>query len=208
MSLIKGFKTNKAIDTLLACSNTNSLEAKEAMTALKQIGAPAVPKLISALGEAPANSPVESLLGSMLDNQTLKYYVDGLLDQDNRIVAGTMRVLANSRQYDPNRLFELFDDPDIPKNVLVQILLSHREKLNAKTLLGMLTRVEKNIRLMILKLLDEVADESHLSDLLKYADNQDLNIRYNIIRIISRFHTETVRDALLRALSDQNKNVR
>jgi len=208
MSLIKGFKANKAIDTLLACSSVNNPEAKEAIAKIKQIGAPAIPKLIIALGESPDNSPVEQLLISMLDNRTLAHYVDGLADQDKRIVAGTMRVLANSKQYDPNRLFELFDDPDIPKNILVQILLAQREKLNAKTLLGMLNQVEKNVRLMILKVLDEVAVESHLNDLLKYADSPDLNIRFNIIRIISRFHTETVRDVLLQAINDTNKNVR
>lgn len=208
MSLIKGFKTNKAIDALLTCSSVNNPEAKEAIAKLKQIGAPAIPKLIQALGESPANSPVEHLLINMLDNRTLAHYVDGLADQDSRIVAGTMRVLANSKQYDPNRLFELFDDPDIPKNILVQILLAHRAKLNAKTLLGMLNKVEKNVRLMILKVLDEVAVESHLNDLLKYADSPDLNIRFNIIKIISRFHTEVVRDVLLQAINDSNKNVR
>ena len=208
MSLIKGFKTNKAIDTLLGCSSVNTPEAKEAIAKLKQIGVPAIPKLITALGESPANSPVEHLLISMLDNRSLSHYIDGLADQDNRIIAGTMRVLVNSAQYDPNRLFELFDDPEIPKNVLVQILLAHRTKLNARTLLGMMSRVEKNIRLMILKVLDEVAEQAHLNDLLKYADSPDLNIRYNIIRIISRFHTETVRDVLLQAINDPNKNVR
>lgn len=208
MSLIKGFKTNKAIDLLLSTASVNSLEAKDAIARIKQIGEPAIPKLVLALGEAPANSPVEQLLVQMLDNRTLAHYIDGLADQDSRIVAGTMRVLVNSKQYDPNRLFELFDDPDIPKNVLVQILLAHKTKLNAKTLLGMMNKVEKNIRLMILKVLDEVVEESHLPDLLKYAESPDLNIRYNIIRIISRFHTEQVRDVLLKAISDQNKNVR
>ena len=208
MSLIKGFKTNKAIDILLASSNMNSLEAKEAVSKLKQIGAPAIPKLIVALGECQPNSPIEYVLVSMLDNRNLAHYIDGLADSDSRIVSGTMRVLAISTHYDPNRLFELFDDPDIPKNILVQILLAHREKLNAKTLLGMLNKVEKNIRLMILKVLDEVATEQHLNDLLKYSDSPDLNIRFNIIRIISRFHTETVRDILLAAINDSNKNVR
>ena len=208
MSLIKGFKTNKAIDVLLSSTSVNTPEAKEAIGKIKQIGAPAIPKLILAMGECPANSPIEQLLISMLDNRTLAHYIDGLADQDSRIVAGTMRVLVHSKQYDPNRLFDLFDDPDIPKNVLVQILLAHKTKLNAKTLLGMMNKVEKNIRLMILKVLDEVADESHLNDMLKYADSPDLNIRYNIIKIISRFHTEAVRDVLLNAISDQNKNVR
>ncbi len=208
MSLIKGFKANKAIDTLLGCSSIHSLEAKEAVAKLKQIGAQAIPKLIHALGESPANSPIEQLLISMLDNRTLSHYVDGLANQDGRIIAGTMRILANSRQYDPNRLFELFDDPDIPKNVLVQILLAHQGKLSVKILLGMLNNVEKNIRLMILKVLDEVAQESHLNDLLRYANSPDLNIRFNIIKIISRFHTESVCDALLQAINDPNKNVR
>lgn len=208
MSLLKGFKTNKAIETLLGGAGANSAEAREAIARLKQIGPAAIPKLILALGESPANSPIEQLLINMLDNKTLVYYIDGLAVEDTRIVAGTLRVLANSRQYDANRLFELFDDPDIPKNVLVQLLLAQRKKLNIKLLLDRLNKVERNVRLMILKVLDGIAEESHLDHLLQYVNNPDLNIRFNIIKIIARFHTETARDTLLQALDDPNKNVR
>ncbi|MDH5778930.1 MAG: HEAT repeat domain-containing protein, partial [Gammaproteobacteria bacterium] len=207
MSLLKGFKANKAISTLLE-SSTNSLEAKEAFAKIKQIGEPAIPKLIEALAECQPNSPVETLLISMLDNKTLPHYVEGLAEPDKRIVAACMRILASSTRFDPNRMFELFDDPDIPKNALVQILLAHKDKLNSSTLLAMLDKVEKNIRLLILKVLEEAVDESQISVLLKYTEHTDTNIRYHVARIIARFDNELARDTMLRMLADSHKAVR
>lgn len=207
MSLLKGFKANKAITTLLD-NHANSQEARDAIAKLKQIGEPAIPKLIEAMADTQPNSTIESLLISMLDNRSLPHYVDGLADADKRIVAGTMRILASSSHYDSNRLFELFDDPDIPKNALVQILLAHKASLNTSTLLAMLDKVEKNVRLLILKVLDEVVEQKNLHDLLKYIEHSDITIRYHVTRIMAKFDSELVRDTMLRLLNDPHKNIR
>ena len=73
------------------------------------------------------NKPLENLLLNFIDNQTLPHYIDALADVDKRIVTGVMRLLGLSQRFDANRLITLFEDPDIPNNVLVQILIQHRE---------------------------------------------------------------------------------
>ncbi|MDH5180801.1 MAG: HEAT repeat domain-containing protein [Gammaproteobacteria bacterium] len=207
MGLLKGFKVNKAIATLLE-AQPNSPEARDAVAKLKQIGESAIPKLMDAMAESPPNSIIENLLLGLLDNKTLPNYVDGMADPDKRVVAGCMRILAASNRYDPNRLFELFDDPEIPKNALVQVLLAHRSSLNTSTLLAMLDKVEKNVRLLILKVLDEVVEERSVQDLIPYSEHKDITIRFHIVRILSKFDTEAVRDVLLNMLNDSHKNIR
>ena len=208
MSLLKGFKANKAITTLLESDSAHAPECRDAVSTIKKIGPSAINKLIDALAEAPKDSAIEELLGELLNDKTLSLYVDGLTDPDKNVVAGAMRILATSNNYDANRLYELFDDPEIPKNVLVQILLSKKKSLKANTLLGMLDKVSKNVRQLIFRVLEEIATEDSLPYLLKYVNNDDPSVRLHIIRTMGRFVHPKAAEALLTALKDSHKLIR
>lgn len=208
MSLLKGFKANKAITTLLESDSAHAPECRDAVSTIKKIGPSAITKLIDALAEAPKDSAIEELLGDLLNDKTLSIYVDGLTDPDKNVVAGTMRILATSDNYDANRLYELFDDPEIPKNVLVQILLSKKKSLKANTLLGMLDKVSKNVRQLIFRVLEEIATEDSLPYLLKYVNNDDPSVRLHIIRTMGRFVHPKAAEALIMALADSHKLIR
>ena len=208
MSLLKGFKANKAIAILLDADSMHAAECRDAVNTIKKIGPSAINKLIDALAETTKESPVEELLGELLTDKTLSIYVDALTDPDKNVVAGTMRILATSKNYDANRLYELFDDPEIPKNVLVQILLAKKSSLKANTLLGMLDKVSKNVRQLIFRVLEEIATEDSLPYLLKYVNNDDPSIRLHIIRTMGRFVHPKAAEALLTALKDSHKLIR
>ncbi|MFO7604282.1 MAG: HEAT repeat domain-containing protein [Gammaproteobacteria bacterium] len=208
MSLLKGFKANKAITTLMESDSMHASECREAVSTLKKLGPAAINKLIDALADCPKNSAVEQLLGEMLNDKTLSLYVDGLTDPNNVVVAGVMRILATQHSYDANRLYELFDDPEVPKNVLVQILLTKKKTLKPNILLGMLDKVSKNVRQLIFRVLEEIATEDSLPQLLKYASSDDPSTRLHIIRTISRFSHPKAADALLAALRDSHKVIR
>lgn len=208
MSLLKGFKANKAITTLLESDSMHSSECRDAVSTIKKIGPGAISKLIDALAEAPKESAVEQLLVELLNDKTLSLYADGLTDPDKNVVAGVMRVLASGKGYDANRLYELFDDPEIPKNVLVQVLLTKKASLKANTLLGMLDKVSKNVRQLIFRVLEEIATEDSLPHLLKYVNNDDPSVRLHIIRTMGRFSNPRAAEALLAALKDPHKMIR
>ena len=208
MSLLGGFKTNKAISVLLNSTNPGSQETKDAITRVKDAGAPAIPKLIDALGNTQPHSVIENLLLSMLSDKTLPAYVDGLVSDNKHIVASLLRILARSESYDANRLYDLFEDPDIPKNVLVQILIAQKHRLNASTLMAILGRVDKSIHQLIFKVINEVATEKIVPDLLRYANSNDPLIRIYVAMILGKFSLPEVRDALLKLLRDPNKKVR
>ena len=208
MSLLKGFKANKAINVLLESSSVHTPECRDAVSTIKKIGPSAINKLIDNLAEAPRGSAVEELLVDLLNDKTLSIYIDGLTDPDKNVVAGIMRILATANGYDANRLYELFDDPEIPKNVLVQILLSKKKSLKANTLLGMLEKVSKNVRQLLFRVLEEIATEDSLPHLLKYINNDDPSVRLHIIRTMGRFSHPRAGEALVSALKDSHKLIR
>ncbi len=207
MSLLHGYKTNKAISTILS-SNSASSQTKEAIARLKNIGPSAIPKLIQALAETDPHSPIENILVSMLTNSSLPAYIEGLADDDKRIISSVMRILGTTDTYDPNRLFDLFSDPNIPKNVLVQILIAQKQRLNAKTLIGILGQVDKSIHQLIFKVLNEIANEKIVPDLIRYSNSKDSTIRTYVAVTLGKFSMPEVRDTLLKMISDPNKKVR
>ena len=135
MGLFGSLKVNKAIDILVDSSDASPAELKEAMQQVKSTGAGAIPKLLDALVDAPENPHIDILLVSLLTDKTLPKYVEGLTDDDKRVVIGTMRTLAKGTMYDTNRLYSLFEDPHVPKQAVVQILLARKETLKVKPLL-------------------------------------------------------------------------
>ena len=130
-----GSKVNKAIDILVEPADASPPELKEAMHEVKATGSGAIPKLLDALVDAPDSPHIDALLVSLLTDKTLPKYVDGLTDEDKRVVIGTMRALAKGTMYDPNRLFSLFEDPHVPKQAVLQILLAKKAAIKIKPLL-------------------------------------------------------------------------
>lgn len=207
MSLLHSYKANKAISIILS-SNPVSQQTKEAVARLKSIGPAAIPKLIEALAETEPHSPIENLLVSMLSNSTLPAYVNGLADEDKRIISSVMRILGTSDTYDANRLFDLFSDPNIPKNVLVQILVAQKKRLSAKTLIGILGQVDKSVHQLIFRVLNEIADDTIVPDLIRYSNSKDAAIRTYVAITLGKFSLPEVRDTLLKIIADPNKKVR
>lgn len=207
MSLLHSYKANKAISIILS-SNPASQQTKEAVTRLKNIGPAAIPKLIEALAETEPHSPIENLLVSMLSNSSLPAYINGLADEDKRIISSVMRILGTSDTYDANRLFDLFSDPNIPKNVLVQILIAQKKRLSAKTLIGILAQVDKSVHQLIFRVLNEIADETIVPDLIRYSTSKDPAIRTYVAITLGKFSLPEVRDTLLKIIADPNKKVR
>lgn len=207
MSLLHSYKANKAISVILS-SNPVSQQTKEAIARLKNIGPAAIPKLIEALAETEPHSPIENLLVSMLSNSSLPSYINGLADDDKRIISSVMRILGTSDTYDANRLFDLFNDPNIPKNVLVQILVAQKKRLSAKTLIGILGQVDKSVHQLIFRVLNEIADETIVPDLIRYSTSKDPAIRTYVAITLGKFSLPEVRDTLLKIIADPNKKVR
>jgi len=211
MSLLVGYQTNKAIATLLAHEGSTP-EGKHAVTKLKKIGSPAIPKLISALASTQNSMIIENLLGSLLNASTLPLFITALTndnDNDNdNIVNGITRVLAKAKEINTSLLLDQFTNPNISKKALGEILLSHYNQINASSLLALLDKVSSNVRPVIYKILDKAVNEKSIESLIYKAKSPEPLVRTHIATLLSRFNKPESISTLIGMLQDDNKTVR
>lgn len=208
MSLLSSIKANKAITTLLESDNPNDPEVIAAIAKIKNIGHNAVPRLIDALLDSPGNKTVEKLLLGLLDKKSLPEYIDALTDTNRGLVTSIARIMATGNNYDPNLLLPYLDDPEIPKNVLLQILVARKSRLNLRKVMALLEKDDKNKRIIAFHLIQAIASPEVIPFLLQHVDDPDISTRLQTIRTLSQFNTDAVRQALMKSLSDPNKQIR
>lgn len=212
MSLLSGFQAGRAITTLLADDAGATAEGKRALFKLKQIGESAIPKLIEALGSPQNTATVEQLLGSFIRNSTLPAFIVGLCDGDQRIVDSVTRILTRSNDYNPNDLFSYFSNPigeeEVSKTALGTILTAHASRVNPTTLLSLLDQVDSKVRPILYRLLDSIATEALVPDIIHRLDSNQALVRAHLLNLLARFDTEASREGLVKGLSDANKSVR
>jgi len=207
MGLLKNYKANKAIDSLLD-SDSGSPEAVEAISKIKHIGESAVGNLIDAIPEADSLHIIENLLVGFLNNRTLPLYIDALTDSNNRIIKCVMNILATHRNYDVNKLLNVIEDPDIPKNVLVHILLAQKKDLKPVLVARMIANSDKGGRQVLFRVMDVISNESAADELSKLTYHEESNIRQMALRLLSRIDTTQVRDIFYRCIPDAERIVR
>jgi serine/threonine-protein kinase len=208
MGLLDRFRIQKSLGVLLASDDTVSSEKAQAAARLKQLGAVAVPKLVHALGHTSNPEPIIELLTTLLDNHSLSLFCHALSNQNPQVVAGVVKALERGKKYDPNRLLDLFADPTVAKGGLVTILAAHKEAVQPRALLRLLDITDKGGRAAVFRVVDEIASEAMLPELIPYTQHQDWQIRQQVARILGRFSTAAGRDALLQLLADPHKQVR
>jgi len=206
MSLLVGYKTNKAISTLLN-QQVSSPEGKQALVKLKKIGSPAIPKLIHALASSNAHV-IETILISMLNNSSLPMYINALGNEHAKIVESITRVLIRSNEYDVSRLLVEFENPKVSKNALGDILTAHADRLNATPLLALVDKVPSGVRPIVYRILDKVVNENSIDSLADKADSNEPLVRTQIANLLSRFNAPRSIETLIYLLYDKNKSVR
>jgi len=71
-----------------------------------------------------------------------------------------------------------------------------------------LEKADKNKRNVVFHLIHAIATPDIIPFLLGFVDDPDLNTRVQVIRTLSQFITELVRNVLMKSLSDANKQIR
>jgi eukaryotic-like serine/threonine-protein kinase len=208
MQLLDKFRVKKWLAVLLATPDATSPAQRQAMAKLAQIGRPAIPHLLQALGSTPTPTRLIEFLTTRVNQASLPYFVRGLSNRNPRVVAGIVTILSHSRGYDPHSLLELFIDQTTPKAALVQILTAHKETLRPKALLELCNITDKDGRIAVLRLADQVATEAMVPELLPYARSDDWLIRLHVAQTLSRFSTAASCETLLHLVTDAHKSVR
>jgi serine/threonine-protein kinase len=207
MGLLDNFRVNQAIGTVLTSVGGGAAVAA-ASAQIRDLGPAAVPRLVQNLGRD-QHGTLSELLREVITTSTLPVVIkDGLLSHDPIVAAGARRALAGAEQIDANRLFELYISNGGSISEIGDLLVSRRAALSGKSMLRLLELAKSDPDASVFKLIDQLATDAMVGPLIGFLKHADWSGRVQIARILARFPSEQVRDALVHLLSDQHRLVR
>ncbi|MDX1482540.1 MAG: HEAT repeat domain-containing protein, partial [Woeseiaceae bacterium] len=210
MALLSGFRAEQLIGQLAAESDINSPSAQKTVERLKKLGPKVIPKVIDALAMSDKSHTMAlvDILASKVSDKTLPQYREGLADGAERVISGTAWALSSSTNYNPNSLLDFFDDPEVAKGALIEILKVHKKQLNVHELLRRAYEVEAKEKAALFKIIEDVMTEDMVPDLINRMSGKDPVVKMHIIQLLTRFKGREINSALENQLNDNNKLVR
>ena len=206
------FFTNLKADRLIADikATGDSSDAGKALDRLGKLGPAAIPRIIDALSNADRQETEAfiSVLTALIDNKSLFQVVEALTDANQRTAAAIVAALSAGREYNPQLLLPLLDDPKAPRGPIVAVLAAQKSRLSARDLLSRAYNQEATEKAALFRIIGEIADASLVPELLSRLDGKDPVARTHIINIVSRFNRQDVAAALQGQLKDTNKFIR
>jgi len=210
MNFLTALQADRLIAQIREEADPTSPNAKKAFAKLGKLGNSAIPKILEALATADKRQTVEyvELLNSLITDKTLPLITRGLADGDPRTVSGTAWALSSNKRYNVNRLVDLLGEEDVSKPAVIEVLTAHKDRLNVRQLLGQIYFLQPSEKAAVFKLIDDVANEEMIPDLLSRMDGKDPLVKMHLINVIARFDRPDVNKALQEQLRDTNKLVR
>ena len=137
MNFLASFRSDQVLSQLVAEPDPASMNAQKLVDKLKKAGSRAVPKIIDALALSDKSHTMVlvDILGSLVNDKNLDMYREGLADGNERVVSGTAWALSSSTDYNPNSLLEFFEDDEVSKAALIEVLRVHKQDLSVHELL-------------------------------------------------------------------------
>jgi serine/threonine-protein kinase len=210
MNFLTAIQADRLITQIREESDPGSPTSKKAFEKLGRLGNAAVPKILEALASCDKKLTGEyvGLLSSLLDDRTLPLVTRGLADKEPRIVSGTAMALAANRRYNVNRLVDYLGEDDYSKAALVDVLAAHKERINVRQLLGQIYYLQPSEKAAVFKILEEIATEELVPDLMARLDGKDPLIKMHLVNVLSQFDREDVHKMLYEQIGDPSKLVR
>jgi len=210
MAILTGFRSDQLISRLVGEADTNSSAAQKAIEGLKKIGPKVIPKIIDALAMSDKSHTMVfvDILASHVSDKTLKFYLDGLADGGERVVSGTAWALSSSDNYNINSLLEFFDDDDVSKPALIEVLKVHKNNLSVSELLRRAYELEPKEKASLFAIIEDILTVDMVPDLIARMGGKDPAIKIHLIRLLSKFQRDEINRALEMQLGDTNKMVR
>lgn len=210
MGLFDNYRVKKTINKLLSLQGPEDPEMEQAIARLQQIGQPVIPHLLEVLKTSQSREYdlIVTALSTFVSDGSLPLFISNLLNAPSRVVDGLLDALMKADTYDPNQLLSLFANPTLPGPKLEQLFQHFKDKLQTHALINALPTAAKDNHIAILRLLDQVATEENVPELLHHLRTDNSTVRFNIARTLRRFKTPAVQESFTRLLSDPHKQIR
>ncbi len=210
MGLLSGLLSDSSISQIAQCGSLAEPAVQKAIAKLKKNPKSSIPKLAEALQSSnkAGNAHIIEVLTDLASTSTLEHYVPLLGNDVELIRQGVSEALCNAEQIDPNPLVAHLSDPNLSKTAIMNILTAHKEKLRAINLIKFVFSVEHNEQVALFKIIDSVATETIVTEIINRIDTKEAFIRSNFAKILRKFDRPQVHKALEKLLDDDNKTVR
>ncbi len=210
MGFLATFRSDQIIGQLISEPDPQSVAAQKLVDKLKSAGNKAVPKVIDALAlsDKTHTMMLVDILGAMVNDKNLVMYKEGLADGNERVVSGTAWALSSSTTFNANGLLEFFEDPEVSKAALIEILRVHKEDLSVHELLRHAYECEPKEKAAIFKIIQETIRPEMIPDLIARMGGKDPVIKIHLMQLLAKFDKAEITNALEMQLKDPNKMVR
>jgi HEAT repeat protein/tRNA A-37 threonylcarbamoyl transferase component Bud32 len=210
VSLLGGFRADQLVNQLVAEQQPDSPSAQRLVGRIKKLGPKVIPKAIDALALSDKSHTMVfvDILSSLVDDKSLGLFKEGLADGNERVVSGTSWALSSSTNYNANSLLDFFDDPEVSKPALIEVLRVHKQDLSVHELLQRAYESDPKESEALFKIIEEMVRVEMLPDLISRLGGRDPVIKVHIINLLMRFNRPEVERALEMQLRDPNKMVR
>jgi serine/threonine-protein kinase len=210
VSLLGGLRSDRLIAKLMACSDMGSPDATRTIEKLQRIAPAAVPKMIEELASA-GKHQTEMLvegLATLADTKTLPAYLEGLASDNQRVASGVAWALASSKEFNPNRLLDVLTDEDVPTSAVIEILATHKERLDIRQVLTQAYALDTAEKAALFKIAADIVDDEVIPDLVARLGGKDVAARIHIMDILSKHDRRDVHQGLEDQLKSSNKLIR
>ncbi len=210
MSFLASFRSDQVLTRLISEPDPASENAQKLVGKLKAAGNRAIPKIIDALALSDKSHTMVlvDILGSMVNDKNLYLYREGLADGNERVVSGTAWALSSSTDYNANALLEFFDDEEISKPALIEVLRVHKDDLSVHELLQRAYDCEPREKAAIFRIIEETINPDMVPDLIARMGGKDPVIKVHLMNLLSKFDKHEITQAVEGQLRDPNKLVR
>jgi HEAT repeat protein/tRNA A-37 threonylcarbamoyl transferase component Bud32 len=210
MSLLASFRADQVLSQLRAESDPSSSKARQLVGKLKKAGSKAVPKIIDelALSDKSHTMVLVDVLGSLVNDKNLHMYREGLADGNERVVSGTAWALSSSTTYNANALLEFFDDDEVSKAALIEVLRVHKQDLSVHELLQRAYDCAPKEKAAIFKIIEDAITVDMVPDLIARMGGKDPVIKIHLMNLLAKFDKTEITHAFETQLKDGNKMVR
>jgi len=210
MSFLASFRSDQVLSQLIAEPDPASPSAQKLVDKLKRAGNRAVPKIIDALAlsDKTHTMVLVDILGSLVNDKNLDMYREGLADGNERVVSGTAWALSSSTDYNANSLLDFFDDEEVSKGALIEILRVHKQDLSVHELMQRAYDLEPRETAALFKIIRETLKPDMVPDLIARMGGKDPVIKIHLMQLLSKFDKTEITQALEMQLRDPNKMVR
>jgi serine/threonine-protein kinase len=210
MALLGAFRSEQLIQQLATEKDPTGTAAQKLAGKIKNIGPKVIPKVIDALAMSDKTHTMVfvDILSGMVNNKTLEYYKEGLADGNERVVKGTAWALSSTTEYNVNELLDWFEDEEVSKQALIEVLTVHKDDLSVHELLQKAYDLDVKEKAAVFKILESTIRTEMVPDLIARMGGRDPMIKIHLIRLLQRFDGPEINAALEVELRDPNKMVR